>query len=595
MVGALAQAIYPGGILIQELDELKALEATRNELQKEHVVLFEPAFAQDNMLVRADILVKTGTIVELIEVKAKSIDSKLEHPLRGKSGKIKSEWKPYIADIAFQTHVVQQCLPHTTVKPFLMGVDKHAVLSNDKKDDINQPHAKKDSTEPDATASTILAKIPVRGDLEQLMSRDFNGVSGFMALIEELDAICQGSSEFRPSFGWWCQSTDFRNDNDFASSAVHLFFSECFSLPPDLLSKPNIFDLGKNALQNSIDISDEKEFFLESTSMRSSGVLDSNVPFDGGSRQFAQIEIAKREDLDFVFKKEVFQDVTQQLRYPLHFIDFETCTPPIPWFDGCRPYGTIAFQYSHHQMNADGTVAHQSEFTNLECGVFPNYEFVRQLKSDLENDVGSILRYAEHENTVLNHIYVQLRNSDEADRDELMAFIRSITKSSSATHEQWDRGERCMVDLCKIVSDCFIHPRMKSSVSIKPTLPAAMEISDFISHEYGGTKYGTSIPSLNFPDGKQWYDLDDAGDVVNPYELLPPLTLSSGLFNGTDLADLESIKNGAAALMAYSLCQSEACDDSQLQAIGKGLRQYCELDTLAMVMIFQAFTHLCSE
>lgn len=45
------------------------------------------------------------------------------------------------------------------------------------------------------------------------------------------------------------------------------------------------------------------------------------------------------------------------------------------------------------------------------CQRFPNYDFVRALKQELEGDGGSIFRYATHENSTLVAIDRQLADS----------------------------------------------------------------------------------------------------------------------------------------------------------------------------------------
>ena len=44
------------------------------------------------------------------------------------------------------------------------------------------------------------------------------------------------------------------------------------------------------------------------------------------------------------------------LEYPIHFFDFETDNPPVPKFQGLRPYQHVPFQYSCHKWHSDGTV-----------------------------------------------------------------------------------------------------------------------------------------------------------------------------------------------------------------------------------------------
>jgi hypothetical protein len=72
-----------------------------------------------------------------------------------------------------------------------------------------------------------------------------------------------------------------------------------------------------------------------------------------------------------------------QWQYPLHFIDFETARVAVPFFKGQKPYANIAFQFSHHVMNADVSVEHQNQFLSTTPGIRPNYDFVRELSKAL--------------------------------------------------------------------------------------------------------------------------------------------------------------------------------------------------------------------
>ena len=126
-VEELARLHYPNGILVEEQDvyDYNALASTTKELlQRENVVIFEAAFLIDNLFIRTDILVKKGTSIELIEVKAKSYHPENEEEFVGKKGAIKPTWKPYLFDIAFQKYVIQKCHPNYHITPFLMLADK---------------------------------------------------------------------------------------------------------------------------------------------------------------------------------------------------------------------------------------------------------------------------------------------------------------------------------------------------------------------------------------------------------------------------------------------------------------------------------------
>ena len=78
-----------------------------------------------------------------------------------------------------------------------------------------------------------------------------------------------------------------------------------------------------------------------------------------------------------------------------------------------RPYEQIAFQFSHHIAHKDGTIEHANQFIYNEPGKFPNFKFIQALKQALTIHEGTIFRYATHENTVLNKVLEQVRNSQE--------------------------------------------------------------------------------------------------------------------------------------------------------------------------------------
>jgi len=44
-----------------------------------------------------------------------------------------------------------------------------------------------------------------------------------------------------------------------------------------------------------------------------------------------------------------------------------------------------AFQFSHHTVDAEGNVTHAGQFLETTPGVFPNYDFVREIKTTVAN------------------------------------------------------------------------------------------------------------------------------------------------------------------------------------------------------------------
>ena len=323
---------------------------------------------------------------------------------------------------------------------------------------------------------------------------------------------------------------------------------------------------------------------------------------DNYERKWLQIAIATgKEDLLKDFETDIKDGVyvdTDGLRkemakwkFPLHFIDFETSRSALPFYKGLHPYEQIAFQFSHHkvEMGADGEykVTHQTQYINAKKGFFPNFEFVRQLKKAVGEDEGTIFRYMEHENTVLNDIRRQLESSEEDDKDELIACIKSITNDA----------ERTMVDIAKSVLKYYYHPSMKGSNSIKDVLPAILNSSELIKSKYSKPVYGTpEMPSLNL-ENKVWIEYEEDGKTVkNPYKLLPSVSTYIDIpqeeLDKMEREDDDTVSNGGAALAAYGKLQFS--DTQMSKALEKALLCYCELDTLAMVFIWEYFYDMCN-
>jgi hypothetical protein len=128
---------------------------------------------------------------------------------------------------------------------------------------------------------------------------------------------------------------------------------------------------------------------------------------------------------------------------------------------------------------------------------------------------------------------------------------------------------------------------MGGSNSIKAVLPAVLNTSQCLKNKYSKPIYGSNkgIKSYNYKNWK-WIEYDKEGNVIDPYKLLPPT------FEDISKDEVEKskvIKDGGAAMSAYIRMQFEDLDDKIKDGIEKALLKYCELDTLAMVMIYEAW------
>jgi len=123
------------------------------------------------------------------------------------------------------------------------------------------------------------------------------------------------------------------------------------------------------------------------------------------------------------------------------------------------------------------------------------------------------------------------------DRDEFLSWITTVARPTKGNTDAWVAGKRSMVDLLDLVKRYFYHPATGGSNSLKKVLPAIF---------------------------------DDAGDSELEHLISEP-----------KLAD------GAAAMIAYARMQFSEMGEEERRATEQALLKYCELDTLAMVMLWE--------
>jgi hypothetical protein len=282
--------------------------------------------------------------------------------------------------------------------------------------------------------------------------------------------------------------------------------------------------------------------------------------------------------------------------YPLHFIDFEGCRPALPFKAGKPGYGIVAFQFSHHVMEADGTVRHANQFLDATPGRDPNLAFLYALAKALQGP-GTVLMWSPYENSVLNELCAQLEQSRAehcpGEHDQLLTSIRALTVDNKTGR----RGARAMVDLAKLAAHYFFHPYTQGRSSIKVVLPAVLRSSDYLRQRYSLPCYGQShqIRSKNFPE-MVWLQPDPlTGLPRDPYKMLPPIfdDIDAAAFAGYGQQEDEGIREGGAAATAYARLQFSDVDPQRREAVRNALLRYCELDTLAMVMVVEAWREWC--
>ena len=622
-VGELAKIYY--GIYdndVKSLDYNASLEKTKELFKNKNVNIAEAAFLYNNCFVRVDILTKNDNTIELIEVKAKSW--KGEESFVNKKGEVASAIREYVYDVAFQKWVVVNALKELypgrkfNVKAYLMMADKDQVASVD---GMNQCFRivkdKNNRTKIERTDDAVNLKdahhVLTPFDVDELCDTIIKGETGeqeklmgmkFEDFIEKMSQCYCNQIKATTTLGTKCFSCPFDTSKD---SDLLSGYKECWKemagFKDEYFDKPLVKDLWGAYIKRSKFI-DNGEYFLEDLDESDFNDANETPGLNHVERKLLQIALAtKNNDMlsDFVadIKDGVYINVNElreemsKWKFPLHMIDFETTAVALPFYKGLRPYEQVAFQFSHHvieKANGSYVVKHIGQYLNTKKGFFPNFEFIRELKKQLEKDDGSVFRYSNHENTILRCIYEQLDKSEERDKKELMDFIDTIT------HKDDHVGERDMIDLWDVVKKYYYNPSMKGSNSIKVVLPAVLNSSKLLKNKYSKPIYGKDIISQNYDanNPKIWISYDENGEVENPYKHLEPvsafLNISEDEITQYENSLDESVSNGGAALAAYSKLQFS--DDVASVALQQALLRYCELDTLAMVFIWEYFNEM---
>jgi hypothetical protein len=277
-----------------------------------------------------------------------------------------------------------------------------------------------------------------------------------------------------------------------------------------------------------------------------------------GQRQLIQFE-STRSNREWISPD--LSTVLRGLTYPLHFIDFETYLGAIPHHKGMRPYELIAFQWSCHTLTSPESTPIHSEYLNSDY-TFPNFRFTESLMKQIST-TGTPLMWSHYENTILRNILEQM-DIHGYTNDSLKKWLTDITTDKSQERE----GR--FLDLNELTVQHYFHPDMKGRTSIKKVLPAI----------WNNNPYLHSIP---------WFKkyVSESGSGLNPYDSLAPII--------SELENEEVVKDGTGAMRAYQelMFGAPAENKERREQLKQLLLQYCELDSMAMIIIWRYWMDKC--
>ena len=572
MVGKLAQLLYPEGIevLTENGTDYAIAETEKLLANYDSITLFEAAISVNSKIIRVDILKKTGNHYDLIEVKSKSIDSRLNAKGQPKKALNDKDYIAYLEDVAFQKLTLQERFPSATISSYLLLPDKAFVS---KLDGIITWFK---LSKKEARTGSAFKKIEVDFIGNQAQLKSIRLPENKLLSLNQVDSIINPwlpkiesaskkyihsivkNTKIESNINIACRDCEYRLDLSITPNGFH----ECWGSLAE--ANPHILTLAQLGNINRRDNIINKLINKGKTTL-----YDIPVEYlkkEGGTSYYANrpfYQCTKKEE--FLLPGLLMELTLQDLNYPLHFIDFETSQMALPFHSNMRCYENVIFQWSCHTITQKGATPIHFEWINTES-VFPNFEFAEQLRNCI-GESGSVLIWSKYENTQLKSILKAMEELNHANQDLILWLKSVIIEDKNDTHNR-------MIDLHELAKKYYFHPLMGGRTSIKVTLPSVLNAtkSKRVHH------WLSQVDLLEF---------DQNGEIINPYKLLPE-----------EYIEFENIKlkvmDGSAAMRTYQdMVYGLNRDNTEVKKRYKNaLLQYCRLDTLAMVIIWEHWMDL---
>lgn len=205
------------------------------------------------------------------------------------------------------------------------------------------------------------------------------------------------------------------------------------------LQKPNVFDI--SGMQNRTKFKKYYEGKITFEDLENENI---------NPKYLEQIDF-ELNDRKAKIKKEAIEDVINSLKYPLYFIDYETCQYAIPKYEKTKAYQQIPFQYSLHIIKEEGAPLEHKEY----LAKVDDENLIRTFAESMINDMdkeGSVIVY--------NKAFEATRNKE-------------IGEMYPDLKPEMEKINGNMVDLMiPFRNRDYYTKEMKGSFSIKYVLPA---------------------------------------------------------------------------------------------------------------------------
>lgn len=545
--------------------------------------LYEVTILQGDRMARLDLLRLRPDGVDLVEIKSKSVEEPaLEQILHSSGRSVAAKWVPYVQDLAFQAELLRDWLAaHAAelgvaatlpITPKLLLVKKGGrataadCLANFRTRYVafrDRFRAEVSYAGPGLRQTDLLVELDATAAVDLLRSDaqarepSLTGL-GLRACMDRLTETLrtQRWPAPRDSLGVGCRKCEYRKEAPGGSGVQRCWGGDIAAVPHHILS---LTRLSKRQLSLALESGDPLQAKL----------TDLNVA-ECTPRQQAQWRCATRGRDEFGpgLVGDPYAALEAPPGVPVYFLDFETARYPVPYRPGGRVNELIPFQFEGHRLPSREAALYERELLPgfLELGDPAPLRAIVQALRDQFGHQGPIYHWSAYERQVIDAL-----RKDLADSSENQPGDEALIRTCDALKER-------LRDLCTVAQERVALVRTDGSYSIKRVLPEIWRDGALrAAFARGGA-----------PLDPNHYEAD--GD---PYRALPGLSREFlerigvegvAALTGEEAEEADAIKDGGLAMVYYHYVRLFGGHDAP--EIRRQFRQYCQLDSAAMVMAY---------
>lgn len=542
------------GANVAARDVSLAAEQTREWMEKPETVISGGVVVRGRFRSRIPLMIRRGDDVVLYQVHGRLWRS----GRRSLSGDLPQSGKllVYLREAAYRRWMVNQVWPELSVSSKLCFPSRRFLA----KRDHLLTCVVEDRIDPDQL-NGLLTEVEATQAIGELMksheSRSihpfFHGIP-FSAQMERLKAYLE--KEVTASF----QVTPACRDCAFRQSAT-VEGGGCWSRqkPETPEAEPHAYELIGQGNRHAVEAGHllQKEVPLVGA-VQSFGQLDqkSDSRFSIEDRRSVQLLASRHVSVPLEWYKPQLGETIQNLEYPIHFVDFEAASSPVPLFLNDRPYQEVLFQFSCHTLQKDGDLRHVHWLDQSRDGSTRRL-FTESLLEVPELSYGTIVHYSPYEKQALRRLFGQLNEGMEQPSELALDLKQRFLGHGQQKQVQF-------LDLSRLVRDYYINRAMRGGLSLKEVLPSVLQVSDHLNTFCRNPVCAADLEMTLAGSG------EDA--VCNPYSRIT----NKG----------EGIGDGPSAMYAWLFARSGLAGGEEAERIYRSLSRYCAVDSLAMALIF---------